>query len=262
MFIYFIQKKQRPLYRGLLFHHSNSMRIIFYLISFIIISTCIFSCAKESLVNDPQFGNVSFVNAATETIDIKRDTSKFKADGIKVSLPSGKNQFRFYAGDQLLKDTLLSVEPYTTHVYTLFKPDRSSALQIFDSGLNGFNKEILPDSGLVKFSIANFSASFPNKVNVYISTKTYTPNSDKTIQVGDFLNVSRSFSEFHTVMTGVNSSSNVVNAFTLIIKSTDNNTVLATIPLVLSTATGGKLSASVYLLYIRDMSSASILMSK
>jgi hypothetical protein len=207
------------------------------------------------------------MSSAPEKIDIT-DGQDHKITDINLAknLPSGNNRFRFYTGETLLRDTLLSVEPYKTHVYTLFKPNANAQLKIFDSRLNGLDKELLPDSGFVKFSLANFSKSLPGKVNISISTQTYTPFSDKPIQVGEFLNVSNSFSGFHTVMVGVNQSSNAVNTFTLTIKNPDNNLVLATIPLVLpvSATAGsiGKLTGSIYIIYLNDSSNATILMSK
>lgn len=243
------------------------MRIIFYLISFILLSSCFSSCSKGSLVKDPQFGKISFVSSSPGQIDsIAGDNNKFKVNAGAVSIVSGKSRFRFYLGKALLHDTLLSVEPFTTHIYTLFKPYSDSDLKIFDSSLNGLNKEIIPDSGLVKFSIANLSATLPAKVNVYISTTTYTPFSEKPIQVGEFLNVSSSFSEFHTIMVGVNQSSKAINKFTLTIKDAGNNSLLATAPLVLpvSATAGsiGNLTAAIYLLYLGNSGTVNILMSK
>lgn len=232
-----------------------------------LLSCTIFSCSKGTIVKDPQFGQVSFLSTSAEKIDIVKDGStKIDADGTALRIVSGNNRFRFFLKDQLLLDTSLSVEPYSLHAYTLFKPNESSTLKVYDATLNGLKTEVLPDSGFVKFSIANFSGSLPGKLNIYISTTTYTPNSDKPIEVGHFLNVNHSFPEFHKILLGINQSSQTTNTFTLTIKDTDNKGVLAIIPLVLPVGSTagivGKLTGSVYLLYIDDKNTASILMSK
>lgn len=243
------------------------MRITYYLILFSLIFIYFSSCSKGDVIRDPQFGRISFVSPTPGQIDsIAGDRDKFTVNAGAVSIISGKSRFRFYSEKVLLQDTLLSVEPFTTRTYTLFKPYTDSNLKIFDSSLNGLNKEVLPDSGFVKFSIANLSESLPGKVNVYISTTTYTPSSEKPIQVGELLNVSSSFSKFQTIMVGINQSSRVINKFTLTIKDAGNNSLLATIPLVLpvSTTAGtiGQLTAGIYLLYLGNSGTVNILMSK
>lgn len=243
------------------------MRIIFYLIAASLIFTCFSSCSKGDIVKNPQFGNISIVTSSLETFDIVQgDHNKFIVNAKAVSMVSGKNRFRFYLKDILVKDTLLSVSPFKTQTYTLFKPDEDSNVRIFDSSFNGLDKEVLPDSGFVKFSLVNFSKSLPDKVDVYISTTTYIPFSEKPIQVGEFLNITRSFSEFHTLMVGVNQSSQAMNKFTLTIKNSGSNLTLATIPLVLpiSATAGnlGKLTGSIYFLYLGNNNTVDILMSK
>lgn len=207
------------------------------------------------------------ITSSVETFDVVQgDHNKFIVNAKAVSMVSGKNRFRFYLKDRLVKDTSLSVSPFKTQTYTLFKPDEDSNMKIFDSSFNGFDKEVLPDSAFVKFSLANFSKSLPDKIDIYVSTTTYIPFSEKPIQVGEFLNITRSFSEFHTLMVGVNQSSQTMNKFSLIIKNSGSNLTLATIPLVLpiSATAGsiGKLAGSVYFLYLSSNNTVDILMSK
>ncbi|SDZ83208.1 hypothetical protein [Pedobacter hartonius] len=246
------------------------MRKFFYLISLFIFSI-LFSCSKGEPVQDPQFGDVSLVNSSSENIFIiQGDHTKLvnRGDNFALSIPSGKSRFKFYLKDTLTLDTVLPVKPYTGNIYTLFKPSANTDLRIIDDSLNGLNKEVIPDSGFLKISLANFSKSLPDKINIDIATTTYIPFSYRAIQVAENISVSSSFSPFKTIIIGVNQSTSlkVVNVFTLTVKDPINNSVLATIPLTIpsniSSATAGKLIGSVFLIYINENGTASILMSK
>lgn len=242
------------------------MRIIFYLITIILISTSIFSCSKGDLVNDPQFGKISIAAVVTEDINVVQgDDHKFTANGAEFDIISGKNRFRFYTKQRLLLDTLFSVKPYQRSSFVIFKQNADSGLRVFDYDLNGFNKEAIPDSGFVKFSLVNLSKTLPRKVDAYINTTTYTPNSDKPIQVGKFLSVTSSFSAFQNIMIGKSQSSAQVNMFTLVIKDPVTENVLATVPLTLpflAAGINGQFISSIYIIYLDDNGAASILMSK
>lgn len=248
---------------GLLFPYSYHMRIFLYLI-LLVISCFTFSCAKGDLINDPQFGRISITDFTDKRVTVfQGEMQPFEATGTEYNLPSGKNRFRFYQNDILLLDTLLSVEPYHAHAFTMLKTDEESALRIFDPALNGFDNQILPDSGILKFSLANFSGKLPSKVNVYINT---TTGSSKVIQAGQFMNVSTSFSPFQDVKLGFNQLSNPVNQFSMIIKNPLNQEILATMPLTLPTGNSSgqanALSATVFIIYISPANTATIFMQK
>lgn len=252
----------------MLFHYFKTMRKIFYLISLFIFSF-LFSCSKGGPVQDPQFGNVLLLNSLSENIGIiQGDYTKLvtSGDSLVLNIPSGKSRFKFYLKDTLSLDTLLSVEPYVNNKRTLFKPSVNTDLRIIDNSLNGFNREVAPDSGFLKISLANFSKSLPDKINIDISTTTYTPFSLKPIQVAENINVSSSFSVFKTIKFGINQVSVPVTLFTLTVKDPSSNLILASIPLIIplgqSSGTTTRLVGSIFLLYINEDNVTSILMSK
>lgn len=220
-------------------------------------------------MQDPQFGNVLLTNRLSEDLNVTKDEENKllkRNDILQISTPMGKNRFRFYLASSLLLDTTLSVQPYEINKYTLFKPTRGANLVVLDDGFNSFKSEALPDPGFVKVSLANFSESLPDKVNIDVFTTTYTPFSLKTIQVGQMLSVSSSFSAYQTMLIGIDQSSRQINVFTLSIKDPVNNSVLATIPLTLPYASNtdihNNFAAAVYLVYLNEQSVPSILMSK
>ena len=254
------------LFRGLLFHHSNQMRIIFNLLFCISAISLFYSCSKGESVNDPRFGTTSISLATNEPITIVQGESHQVPNGTSFGTLIGTNRFRFYNKSVLLLDTMLTTKPLITNSYVLFKPTANSRLRIFDSSFNDFDKEVLPDTSSVKFSMANFVESFPDKVDVSINSTNYTPNSDKPIQVGEFHNVTSSFSLFKLVSLGRGQDLKVVSAFTLIVKDPSTAVILATIPLTLpkgnTSETVGKLISRVYLLYLDNDGTAKIIMSK
>lgn len=240
------------------------MRIIIYLISISLALLNICSCSKGDPVSDPGFGNLSIANFASgETRIIQGTDHEFIANGKNFSLLSGKNRFRFYNADLLLLDTLLSVDAFEAHAYFMFRPAISSPLKIVDSRLNDFDKELKPDSGSVKISLANFSKSLPDRVNIYVLTSTYIPYALQPVQVGAWQNVSRSFSGFQKIKTGRDQSSRPVKEFTLVVKDPDDRAVLSTatftLPLI---PEPGKQASSVYLIYINGDGQVIPLMSK
>jgi hypothetical protein len=241
------------------------MRIILYLTLAVLIFFSVFSCSKGSIVKDPQFGSMSLTNLTTGSLTaVEGEDNKVAVIGkINLNLVSGKKRFRFYQNDTLMLDTNLSVEPYITHSYVAFRPYENIDLKVMDATLNGLDKEAMPDSGTVKISFANFSESLPNKVDIYLTTNTYTPNSLKEIQVGEFLNVSQSFSVFRNVALGKNVSGQPVSVFTVTIKDPISHSSLITNNLTLPiTTTIDQQAAAVYILYLDAAGKAAILISK
>lgn len=239
------------------------MRINFYLILIPLLFSVLCSCTKGDLVKDPQFGTVSISNFALGNINvIQGKDQSFPADGTKKGVIAGQSQFRFYESDKLLLDTALSVEPFVEHAYIMFRPTTNTDLKIYDSSLNGLNKEPLPDSGAVKISLANFSATLPNKVNIYLTTTTYILNNPQEIRVAEFINVDRSFSGFKKIVLGKDLSSLPQKTFSMSVKDPVDNKLLETLTIILPGSSTGALLKSVYLLYIDANSSPTILMSK
>lgn len=217
-------------------------------------------------MEEPKFGTISLKNRTTENVTVLQDEKKATLtsdEDFNFSVASGQRRFRFYLADILQKDTILTVEPFASHNYVLFKPNTRVDLQIYDSSLNGFSTLALPDSGKVKLSFANFSSSLPGKVNVYLTTKTYIGNVQKDIQIGEFLQVQNTFSEFKTILIGTGAGSKPQTLYSITIKDpVDHNIIgVATISFPNSAVTGALLS-SVYLLYLDANNNINILMSK
>lgn len=225
------------------------------------------SCAKETPVTEPLYGLVYLTNTTGSKIDvITGDNKSFDWNALHpTSLPAGKNRFRFYDTGALLLDTTLVVEPVNKHYYVLFKPNRNSIFRIYDNQLNGFDKEIKPDSGSVKFSLANFSENFPSKVNIYITTSMVLNSSDTEVQVGEFLDVSGSFSAYHKIALGTSPGGGVISKFTFTVKDPNTQAVLTKtsidLPKVLEVG-ANRLAGNVYLLYLKADNTPDILMSK
>lgn len=220
------------------------------------------SCTKGDIVNAPQFGRILVNKFSPEEIEIVKGDGEALKFGFVSNSISGSNRFRIYQTGSLLLDTQIYVKPYLTNNYIMFKPNQSSHPRILDTDYHGFSKEEYPDSGYIKLSLANFSTSLPNKVSISVSTTTYTPFTDKPIQVGEYLNISDAFSDFHRVACGTTSSSSRQNQFTLTVKDISGQLVLATFPLtIVNEVTPGKVNNTVYLVYL-DNNGATILMSK
>lgn len=197
------------------------------------------------------------------TTNIIHAENQVVSTGSSVNLISGQNRFRFYSLDTLLLDTMLNVEPFIQNSYYMFRPTLDIPIKIVDYHLNGLDTEVPPDSGVVKISLAQFSKTFPGKVNIYVTTETYNINSLQQIQVGQFENVSANFSVYQKITLGKSQLSKQINAFGLIIKDPADQKVLATSSFTLpNVALTGKLLSSVYLLYLDANGKATILMSK
>ncbi|MBB5634786.1 hypothetical protein HDE68_000671 [Pedobacter cryoconitis] len=241
------------------------MRITFYFILFMLIITGVSSCSKGDLIKDPAFGSISISDFTSKKVTvIEGENNQLPVLGETVSLLSGNNRFRFYDDKTLLLDTSLKIEPFKKHKYFILRPNNQSVLRVFDDSLNGFNQETFPTAGSVKISLANFSKSLPDKVNVYITTTTYRAPATEEIKVGEILKVSGSFSGFKTMLTGKDQFLKPIKEFTLTIKDSNDQAVLFTVPLVLPVET-----ATVYLLYLEDKTGvtkpdirATLLMSK
>ncbi|CAM4018754.1 hypothetical protein SAMN06265348_101222 [Pedobacter westerhofensis] len=225
-----------------------------------------FSCSKGEANQDPEFGRLSIKDLTAGAVRVvEGENNKFptSTDGNTFSnILSGKNRFRFYQADDLLLDTSLSVQPYVKNTFVMFKSGNNTDLKIFGSDFKGLDHETLPDPGIVKFSLANFSSTLPNKVNIYINTATYTPNTDKPIQVAQFLNVSTSFSDFQNIKLGITSDNGLVSQFTFIITDPINQTVLASLPVALPKDLDNHLINTVFLFYVDSGGAVTILMSK
>ena len=240
------------------------MRIKFYQLIITLISTVFFSCSKGDSIKDPQFGNITIDNQASGVIHVLEGEDRNLSSGtVKISLVAGLHRFRFYDTNALLLDTLLSVEPFTTHNYFMVRPTLNSDLKIYDESLNKFNAEPLPDPGTVKISLANLSSSLPNKVNISITAITYNSNQPEEIQVGEFLNVNAKFSDFQLVTLGKDISSNPQSVYAISIKDTRNNEILATTSIDFPKVEGSQaLLYDVYVIYFNGNNSAKILMGK
>jgi len=240
------------------------MRIILYSILSILVISSLLSCSKGSVFNDPKFGSILLTKISSSNFTIiQGENNQLSVGNNVINMISGNNRFRFYESDMLLLDTLLSVEPFVIHPYILFRPNQNKRLRIFDSSLNGLDKEGLPDSGNIKISLANFSSSLPDKVNVYLTTTTYTPTGLREVQVAEFLGVSGTFSVFQNIITGKNELLMPIDIFNLTIKDPADQKVLGTAVLSLADInSAGVLKRSVYLIYLNSESSANILMSK
>jgi hypothetical protein len=238
------------------------MRITFYLIFSTIILLCFLSCSKGYPVQAPEFGKVTFKNFTAGKIVITEGASNLLTEE-KVDLVSGKHRFRFYDKEVLLSDTSLNVEAFKFRTFFMFRPAESFAFKVFDTKLNGFEDEVSPPNGFLKISLANFSTSLPDKVNIYLTTTTYKAPLMQPIQIGEFLNVSSSFSGFKQVVLGMDNLLHPVKDFTLIIKDTANQQVLETrtFSLPLKPALF-ELEGNVFLLYADDHKGVPILMSK
>jgi len=244
------------------------MRIIFYLILVFMFFT-FSSCSKGDPVQEPLLGNIYMQNFLPEDIGItgaENVRSVKSKDFLQFILPSGKNRFRFYLNDTLSLDTLLQVNAYEESHYTLFRKSPLADLTVLDASFNGLDKELIPDSGFIKLCIANFSSSLPNNINLDIYTNTYTPVSLKPIQVAENVKISSSFSDFETVRVGISQASNPVNLYTLVAKDPSTNSILASIPFTIpfgtSAGTINKLDGSVFLLFINENNTPTILMRK
>ncbi|MGY0041586.1 hypothetical protein [Pedobacter sp. NJ-S-72] len=243
------------------------MRISFYLIFSALIICSASSCSKGDLVNEPLFGKFSinnFITPERNVTIVEGEVNQLPVPAKNISLISGENRFRFYDKEILLLDTSLKVEPFKEHVYFMFKPNERSTFKIFDTKLNGFDLEELPQASTIKISLAaNFSKGLPDKVNIYLITTTYKAPAPQEIQVGEFLNVSGSFSGFKKVIPGKDNLLHPVNSFTLVIKDIANQNVLAKIPFTLPLKPNlEELANSVYLLYADDKGGITTLMSK
>lgn len=217
-------------------------------------------------MQEPHFGAVSVKNLTSEKINVLQDDKSWELSSgtdFNLNLISGKQRFRFYVADTLQKDTILTVEPFLSHAYVLFKPSARFSLNIYDTSLNGLSTTTLPDSGKVKLSFGNFSSSLPGKVNIYLTTKTSVGNVQKDIQVGEFLDVKSAFSDFKTIILGTGPSSRPQTLYTVTVKDPIDNHIVATsiinFPNIQAT---GALVNSVFLLYLNANNDATILMSK
>lgn len=225
------------------------------------------SCSKETPVTEPLYGLVYLTGTTEGTIDvITGDNKKYDWAAVHpVSLIAGKNRFRFYDAATLLLDTMLMVEPVNKHYYVLFRPNRNSILRVYDNKLNGLDKEIKPDSGSVKFSLANFSETLPSKVNIYITTTMVLNSRDTEVQVGEFLAVSGSFSAYHKIALGSDINGVMISKFTFTVKDPNTQAVLIKtsidLPKVLEVG-ANRLAGNVYLLYLKADNTPAILMSK
>ena len=225
------------------------------------------SCSKENPVTEPLYGLVYLTGTTEGTIDvIAGDNKKYNwAAAHPVSLIAGKNRFRFYDVATLLLDTMLMVEPVSKNYYVLFRPNRNSILRVYDNKLNGFDKELKPDSGLVKFSLANFSETLPSNVNIYITTSMVLNSRNTEVQVGEFLDVSGTFSAYHKIALGADLNGGIISKFTLTVKDPNTQAVLVNtsidLPKVLEVG-ANRLAGSVYLLYLKADNTPAILMSK
>jgi hypothetical protein len=240
------------------------MRIIVYSILSILVISSILSCSKGSVFNEPKFGSILLtkISASNFTI-IQGENNQLSVGNDVINMISGNNRFRFYENDMLLLDTLLSVEPFNIHPYVLFKPNENARLRIFDSSLNGLYKEALPDYGNIKISLANFSNTLPDKVNVYMTTTTFTAGGLREIQVGEFLGVSGAFSVFQSIITGKNELLTPISVFNLTIKDSADQKILGTAVLNLADInSAGVFKRSVYLIYLSSENNANVLMSK
>jgi len=242
------------------------MRINFYPILISVVFFCFSSCSKGDIVQEPHFGAVSVKNLTSEKINVLQgDKTSVLASGevFNLNLVSGQQRFRFYVADTLQKDTALAVEPFVSQDYVLFKPGTSSSLKIYDTSLHGLATTALPDSGKVKISFGNFSTSLPGRVNIFLTTKTYAGNVQRDVQVGEFLDVKNTFSEFKIVPLGTGSSSRPQTLYSVTVMDPTDNHILATstinFPNIQAT---GALVNSVFLLYLNANNDVNILMSK
>lgn len=246
----------------------NIFKIQIHFIGIVILLFTI-SCSKGDLVKDPVYGLIAISTIGTEKIIVVQgdDHVVIVNATTATSVLTGKNRFRFYIAERLLLDTSLFIEPIKRNVFVLFKPDESFDLKVFDPTLNGLDKEVVPDSGLIKFSIVNLSKSLPDKVNISINTTTSVLGAPYVIRVGEFLNVSRSFSAYQSLVLGKKEQLSFSESkFTLLIKDAADQTLLSTaaleLPLGNSGSAVGKLTSSTYILYLYDNNVVSILMSK
>jgi hypothetical protein len=242
------------------------MRIYFYLILIGVVLYSFSSCSKGEIVQEPRFGTVSVNNVTTESLYVVQDgQTATLAPGADFNfrLVSGQKRFRFYVGDTLQKDTMLTVEPFVSHAYVLFKPSAQFGLKILDTSLNGLDTTTLPDSGKVKLSFGNFSSSAPSKVDIYLTTKTYIANVQRDIQVGEFLEVKNAFSDFKTITLGTGSSSRPQTLYSVTVKDPIDHHIVATSTINFpNIQTTGALVHRVFLLYLDANNDVNILMSK
>lgn len=238
------------------------MRINLYLTLCLLVSCILFSCSKGSPVDEPAFGGLLLTHFTFEKIDaIAGDDQKALLPGSNVNLVSGKNRFRFYNNEVLLLDTMLNVKPYVVTNYYVFKPGDRDQLKILDRQFNGLEHETLPDSGSVKFSLANLNYALPDKVNIVLSTITYVNGIAREIQAGEFLNVSRSFSSFQKVLIGKGQIVGSTELIKITVKDLNQN-VIATSSVTFPVGPGNLLTSSVFLIYIGVNNASTILMSK
>lgn len=240
------------------------MRIKFYLLKFILLSTTLLSCSKGEFIKDPRFGSISFTNQSLQQINvIEGDEYKIPTDAAPVSLLAGEHRFRFYDNTELVLDTPLMVDAFSNKNFYVVKTDKNAALKVFDSGFKDFSSISSPDSGMMKVSFANFSSLLPKRVNVYITTSHYQNNTPAEIQVGEFLDVNAEFSDFKVVPIGRGIGATQQNIYTIAVRSPQTNELLATstvnfprLPGVLA------LQYNVYMIYLNGENNAQILMSK
>lgn len=222
------------------------------------------SCSKGSPVQDPAFGSLTFSYLTSENITVKaNDDQKILPKGTAIQSIAGKNRFRFYKDDVLLKDTLLSVEPFVNHDYFVFKPGQQDRLQVVDKALNGLKDELPPDSGTVKISFANLNYALPDKINIVVTTTTYVNNIEREIQVGEFLNVERSFSPFRVLAIGKGRGAGSFDTFRLSISDPSGPKILGTGTFILPLQSpNGTLINNILLVYLAAGNSANMLMSR
>jgi hypothetical protein len=238
------------------------MRINLYFLSGVLLSCMVLSCSKGSPVDNPAFGGLLFSPVSAEKIDVVAgDDQKPLQLMNKVNLISGKNRFRFYISEDLVLDTMLNVKPFVVTDYYIFKPGDRDQLKIMDRQFNGLENEYLPDSGSVKLSIANLNYALPDKVNIVLSTTTFVNGIGREIQVGEFPNVSRSFSSFRKVLIGKAQLAGSTELIKITVKDVNQN-VIGTSSLTFPLGPGNLLTNGVFLIYIGVNNASSILMSK
>lgn len=240
------------------------MRIKFYFIFSFLFLLIFSACSKGDVVKEPQFGMVTIKNLAPGNISaVQGENQTIPLNGFSFNVLAGKSRFRFYESNALLLDTTLLIEPYLPNPYVLFRPALNFGLKIYDPGFHGLDKELLPDSGVVKMSFANFSSSLPGKVNIYLTAMNYTSNVPKEIQVGEFLNVNSSFSAFSKVTLAINQASQPQDIFSVLVKDPVDGKLLATTSFTLPTNVDTRLlQNSIYLLYLNPGNAVATLMSR
>lgn len=242
------------------------MKITFYQIIFLILSSFLLSCNKGVPISDPQFGQLAIANQAGNALRVIQGESlnvAFDNNGnTLVSVPAQRSRYRIYLGEILSKDTTLFINPYVTNRFATYISGNDQKVDIVNDEFHGLKKELIPDSGQVKVSIANHNTTLPDQINIDILTTTDVANNASTILAGQINGITRSFSPYKGLMIGRTSIGKNVTSYTLNIKDPADGRLLKSVPLTMPVTIDNNIAGKIFLIYLDGSMNATVLLSK